>query len=191
MIKNRPTFYADELSGSKLTIDFSTTLRNVVNSQTASVKVLKNIAQTFLDGTITDKCDKVWFSENRALVGGTNEELDLYDLGSVDIGAGAGKDPLGGTLALAEIVTILVYVESTSVGTLEIGGTSSATGNEFNSIFGADAHNVKGLKAKSVFLIHNPADPAFAVADTTNHKLKMAAVGGAVDYSIYIFGRSA
>ena len=39
------------------------------------------------------------------------EDIDLYDFGSLDVGAGAGKDALGQSVVLAEIVGFFVTCE--------------------------------------------------------------------------------
>lgn len=185
---------ADTLTGVSVEVDFVATLTNALTNSLASpyARLTKNKKLTLTDGTIANKADKVWASEDRTLSSAANEEIDLYDLGSIDIGAGAGKDPLGGTLAFAEIVAILIVAEdgTADATTLEIGGESAATGNEFVSIFGADTDSLK-IKRNGFFFIASPGDPAYAVADSTNHKLKITATGGAAVYSIYILGRSA
>lgn len=185
---------ADTLTNVALEAKFTATLTNALanNLGSPAVKIAKALKLALTDGTTGNKADKLWASEGRELGSGTDEELDLYDLGSVDIGAGAGKDPLGGSLALAEIVALLVVCESGTADatTLTIGGATDSTGNEFNSIFGDDSDLVK-IKRNGFFFIASPGDPAYAVADTTNHVLKIAAVGGAAVYSIYVLGRSA
>jgi hypothetical protein len=185
---------ADTLTNVSLEVNFLATLTNALTNSLAApfAKLAKNKKLTLTDGTIINKADKVWGSEDRALSSGANEEIDLYDLGSIDIGAGAGKDPLGGALALAEVVALLVVCEDGTAdnAVLTVGGATAATGNEFNSIFGADTDLVKTKRNGFIFIAAPGAD-AYAVADTTNHKLKIAAVTGNVVYSIYVLGRSA
>jgi hypothetical protein len=171
-------------------VNFSGSLINTLTNSLAAPSALVEaaIAMSLTDGTAADKADKLWASKSRALVGATSETLDLYDLGSVDIGAGAGKDPLGGTLALVEIVAILIYNSTSSTGTLTIGadGTTAA----WNSIFNGDDEAAVTVKPGGFFAIGSPTDPAYAVADTSNHLLKIASSAN-LTYDIYVLGRSA
>lgn len=181
---------ADSLTG-KITASFSATLTNALTNSLASATVLidsSTITQTITDGTTANAADKVWASKARSLSGATSETLDLYDFGSVNIGAGAGLDPLGGALALAEIVGILVYNNTTSTGTITLGadGTTAA----WNSWCNADDDAAVTIKPGGIFLLTSPTDPGFAVADTSNHLLKVAS-SASLTYDIYLFGRSA
>jgi hypothetical protein len=180
---------ADTLT-SAVRVNMSAVLQNVLNNSlgTAAANIELASVFTLTDGTTTDKADKVWASTGRTLSGTADETIDVYDFGSLDIGAGAGKDPLSGTLALAEIAFIIVVNRSTSTGTLTIGadGTTAA----WNSPFNADDDAALTLKPGMIFLIGGGADPAFAVADTSNHLLKMASSAN-LTYDIYIIGRSA
>jgi hypothetical protein len=192
MLKNRLAFYAVTLSSPLVSAKLSSTLRNALGTAlaTSSAKVERSLEYSLTDGTTANKADKVWGSDSRALTSGTNEEIDLYDLGSLDVGAGAGKDPLGEAWAIAEIVGFMVVSESNSVGNVEVGGATAATGNEFNSWVGDDSDKVK-VRPGGFCMFFAPGDPAYAVADATNHKLKIAAAGGDVTYSIYVLARSA
>jgi hypothetical protein len=53
-----------------------------------------------------------------------------------------------------------------------------------------DTAQVGPLKPGGGFAIWNPADPAMAVADTTNHLLTVTPTANAT-YNIYFVGRSA
>jgi hypothetical protein len=116
------------------------------------------------------------------------EDLDLYDLGSIDIGAGAGKDALGQTFTLAEVVALCVYLHPTSAGNLLVGG--KATSAAWTSPFSANTDKLT-LKPGGIFFLFAPTDPAYAVVDSTNHLLKLEASGGACTYDVAVLGRSA
>ncbi len=180
---------ADSLSG-RVSIGLSAVLQNVLTNSLGTAVASMDFSNTLsiTDGTTSDKADKVWASTGRTLSGAADETIDVYDFGSLDIGAGAGKDPLSGALALAEIVALVIYNRPTSTGTLTIGadGTTAA----WNSIFNGDDEAALTLKPGGVFAITCPPDPAYAVADTTNHLLKLASSAN-LTYDIYIIGRSA
>lgn len=162
------------------------TLTNSLGTTSAPVEATYNLSLT--DGTSANKADKLWASVARSLSGATSETLDVYDLGSVDIGAGAGKDPLGGSLTLAEIVGIMVVNATTSTGTITLGadGTTAA----WNSPFAGDDEAALTIKPGGLVILTAPTDPGFAVADTSNHLLKVAS-SATLTYDIYILGRSA
>ena len=135
-------------------------------------------------GTGVNEADRAWSEYARTLVTSTNEDLDLYDLGTRDIGAGAGNDALGQTWIAAEIVGLLV----TNVGPGTLTLTASGS-NGWTPLLGATGTH--GIAAGGVFQIYNPTDPAFAVTDASNHKLNFAASGGNCVYDVHIIARSA
>lgn len=181
---------ADSLA-SAMQLIFNAVLQNTLTNSTgvASVTLELNNRQTFTDGTTSGKADKAWGSLGRTISGASSETLDLYDFGAVDVGAGAGKDPLGGTLAIVDVVGLVVLNRATSVGTITVGadGTTAA----WNSLFAGDDEAALGpIGPGGWFGVCNPTDPAFAVADTSNHLLKIASSAN-VTYDIFIIGRSA
>lgn len=141
-------------------------------------------------GTGAGQADRFWQSTGRTLASGGAEDIDVYDLGSLDIsGAGAGRDALGQAWTVAEIAGMLVFNRAASAGKLLIGGkgTSAAWSDWLNANDDAELT----LPPSGIFLIAATNDPAWAVADTTNHLLTMTASGGAVTYDLYLLGRSA
>jgi hypothetical protein len=180
---------ADSLSG-RVHVSLSSVLQNVLTNSlgTASASIDFSSTYSITDGTTSDKADKVWASTGRTLSGAADETIDVYDFGSLDIGAGAGKDPLSGTLALAEICFLIVSNRSTSTGTLTVGGDGTTAA--WNAWCNADDDGAITLKPGMLHVIGGLVDPAFAVADTTSHLLKMASSAN-LTYDIYIIGRSA
>ena len=170
----------------------TTTIQNLLDASstgTVAVDVGDTITKSPTSGTAADKADRCWTDKGRTLTSGNSEDIDVYDFGSLDIGAGAGLDPLGQALALAEIVAMLIQNSSASAGDLVVGGKGTTAA--WNSLFNADDDAVLVIKPGGFVLLYAPTDPAYAVADTANHLLKMAASGGDVTYDIHILGRSA
>ena len=187
---------AEKLSGISILAKIEAILGNTIDggNADASSKHGNQVKLSFESGTILNQADRVWQIRDRTLVSPGSETIDLFDLGALDIGAGAGNDALGQSLSLVEIVGILIVVETTSdLGTqLIIGGEGTAAA--WNSMFnGSDSAKLGPLDPGGMLLIANPLDPAFAVADVSNHLLKLEAAGSSGDliYSIYILGRSA
>ena len=181
---------ADSLTATiKASVDGNYTNTLTDSGGTVAVNLAKAVSLAFTEGTTTGKADKIWSSTARTLTGSTSENIDLYDFGGIDIGTGSGEDALGNPLTLADIVAVIIENNPTSTGNLTIGGEGSAAA--WNSIFNAsDTAEVGPLPPGGVFLIAARADPAFAVADTSNHLLKIASSAN-LTYDIYIVGRSA
>lgn len=143
--------------------------------------------QAFTDGDSANEADAYWASRGRTLASGANESIDLYDFGTLDIGAGAGLDPVGQAITLAGVVGFIIHNKSDSVGTLTVGAEGSAAA--WNSPFaGADDEAGLVVPPGSIRAFADPIT-ALAVADSSNHLLKIAASGGAVEYDIIIIGR--
>ncbi len=159
-------------------------------SVTASAQLGITKTLQLVTGTGAGQADRVWQSRLRALTSGANEDIDLYDLGSLDIsGAGAGRDAVGQLQTLAEIVGLMVINESTSAGSLLVGGNGGTA--TWNSLMNASDSAKLILPPDSFICIGARNDPAWAVADSTNHLLRFEASGGNVTYSLFVIGRSA
>lgn len=181
---------ADSLTASiKASIDgnFTNTLTN--SGGTVAVNIAKSIVLSITDGTTTGKADKIWNSTARSLSGANSESIDVYDFGAIDIGTGVGEDALGNPLTLADIVALIIENNSSSTGNLTIGGEGSAAA--WNSIFNtSDTAEIGPLPPGGFFIIGSGNDPAFAVADSSNHLLKLTS-SATLTYDIVIIGRSA
>ncbi len=182
----------ETLSAIKIRAVLEASLENVIDGVvSATVAMGKEFspATRLGSGTTANNADRYYQDASRALTSGTDEDLDLFDFGARDIGAGAGRSPLGQLNTWAELVSILVVNEATSAGDCHVGGEGSAAA--FNTLFnGVDASLVV-VKPGGIFFMFAPTDPAYAIADSTNHLLTVAAVGGDITYSIYLIGRSA
>ena len=141
-------------------------------------------------GTGAGQADRFWQSTGRTLTSGGTEDLDVYDLGSLDIsGAGAGRDALGQLWTVAEIAGMLFYNRPTSAGNLLIGGKNTSAA--FKSWCASSNTAQVTVPPAGIFLLASTNDPAFTVVDATNHLLMLTASGGAVTYDVYLLGRSA
>lgn len=146
-------------------------------------------ATALSSGTTANKANCFWQDRSRTLSGAATEDLDLFDLAAFNIGAGAGKDALGQTWVGAELVAMIVTVDAASVGNLEVGGKGTTAA--WNSLFAADDDAKITLFPGGSFMVFAPADPAYAIADTSNHLLTFTANGGAVTYSVAMLCRNA
>ena len=116
---------------------------------------------SYTNGTAANKAQRAWSSSVRSLTSGNNESLDLFDLGSVDIGAGAGLDALGQALAITGIKALLIENISTSAGNLVVGNES--TGATWNSFFSGSDTATFTLAPGAFVLIADPSAAGMAV----------------------------
>ena len=172
-------------------MDFRPRIENDLGDSTAapSVTVGDVLTQTFTTGTSANQINRCYSNKAIDISSGANEDIDVYDFGTLDAGAGAAADALGQTVSLVEVCFIAVHNHSSVTGVAVVGGLN--TGAAFNTPFAAsDAGKVSVLPG-GWFILMAPVNPAYAVADTDNHILRINALGSAVKVDVHIFGRSA
>lgn len=164
-------------------------LKNTLtDTQVVTTTVGTNPSINLTSGTGALMFNRGWQSKNRALVSAATLSVDMYDLGALDLGTGAGEDALGLALACSAVVCLCVENLSTSAGTLLVGGEGSAAA--WNSIFnGVDTAKLS-LPPNSGVCIWAVGATAFPVADTSNHLLKFEASGGDCSYNITVLCRA-
>ena len=180
------------LSISSILLQLNGTYTNTLtDSTTVSHALAKSFSDTLATGTGDDQSDIFWSSSSRTLADAATETFDMYDLGTLNIGAGAGKDHLGQSVAFADVTALFIFNNTTVAndGKLVVGadGTSAC----WNSPFDGDDDGKLVIPPAGFVALFSPKDGAWAVADSTNHLLKMAASGGEVTYDIFVVGRSA
>lgn len=188
---------AESVSGITLSLQMKATIKNAINTDQfpSFLNSLSFTPATALsNGTGANQFDRCWYAEDRVLNSGTSENLDLYDLASFDIGAGAGKDALGLAMTNAELVGMAIVNSVDSAGDLYVGGEGS--GASFQSVFhvsgtASDTAGFGPIKPGGFMSFFSPGNPAYVIADSTNHLLKFAAPSGNVTYSCIFFARSA
>jgi len=122
--------------------------------------------------------DKLLFLENKAIASGTSVTVDLYDLGSLDIGNGSGLDNLGETHANSSINSILISCADDSAGTLRLDQTVA---NSWTGLTGGSTQI--DLPAGGFFSI-NYGSAGKAVTDASSHLLTLTAVSGDVTATV-------
>ncbi len=155
----------------------------------ASAALGDTIEMAFTSGTSASNIDRIWSDSGRTVSSGNDEDIDLFDFAGIDSGAGAALDNIGQSASFVEIVGLMVQNQSASAGNLVLGGETSAA--TWNVMLGPADTGTITLLPGMVFMVGGLADPGYAVADTTNHLLRVNASGGNITYDIHIFGRSA
>jgi hypothetical protein len=156
-----------------------------VNRGSASFNVSSNIASgsgaTFaytesFGNDLKDSNGDFIFDRSFALqdysltVASGNLDIDLYDLGSIDIGVGPGDDALGLSHANAKIHLIAIEnKEITGGGTLRIDG--GVTGHWTGILPASATLDIP----QGGFLVVQFGDTGSTVTDTTNHMLRLSA----------------
>ncbi len=177
------------LSSPKLNLKMSAIVTNTLDDASAVTVSQPNLAysKTLTSGVSDSQANRGWQSLNRAIASGQQETLDLYDLAAVDIGADAGRDAVGQLVVFEEIVAIAIVNEnlSTAAGQLEI---LPAASEGWTPIGSHTVANGGALYGQGVLLKCQVAEAGFDVA-LTSHRVTLRAVGGSVDYSIYLLAR--
>jgi hypothetical protein len=161
-------------------------VNTLTDGQTVTTTVGAAISKPLTSGTGANNFNRAWQSKGRTL-SSASEDIDLYDLGALDVGAGAGEDALGLPLAATAVVCICIENRAASAVPLLVGGKAAATA--WNSMFNGDDNAKLSLPVNSGFCFWAIGASALAVADVSNHLLKIEASGGAAIYDIYVFFR--
>jgi hypothetical protein len=115
--------------------------------------------------------DRVFALEDYSLtVASGNLDIDLYDLGSIDLGAGAGEDALGLSHANAKIHLLAIQNKDiTTGGTLRI---DNSVANAWTGLLPAAA--TLDIP-KGGFVVVQFGDAGSTVTDASSHMLRLSA----------------
>lgn len=110
-------------------------------------------------------------------------DIDLYDLGTLDVGAGAGRDNLGNTWAQAKVLS--VFIENTAAsltGVLTID-QNAVTATAWGGLFGTTA--VTALPASAQVNAFMGAAGS-SITDVTDHVIRLVASTATVTLNLVI-----
>lgn len=183
---------AESIANATLRLNANYQLRNTLTDTTKTATVdlggaLLNL--TLTDGNGQNQANRAWERKSVTILSGQTADIDLYDFAGIDIGGGSGKDALGQSMALEEIVFFCLIAESTSVGSLELMPANPA--NYWACAPALTAALGNALKAGGMLMMLQPNHQAFDVYDASSHVIRLGANGGNCVYSLYIVGRSA
>lgn len=163
-------------------------LTNLTNTQSLDLSTPRDdiaveLASTLTSGTGANQANSV-FTDRRTLASSATDDLDVYDFGGT-------RDALGQVFTNARVKAIIVYNRASTAGeNIRVGG--NGTSAAFNVPFNAsdDASVVVG--PGGVLAMINPSAAGWAVADSTNHLLRITNAGaGSIDYDVIIVGANA
>jgi len=155
--------------------DFSITSRVTANNAAgAGITINKSFSQDNKNGSSVIVPDKVLLIDKEVITSGTSLTVDVYDLGTLDVGAGAGDDNLGETHANTAVNSIIIQNDGDSAGTLRINQTVA---NSWSGLLGGS--NQIDLPAGGFFALSYGATGS-AVTDASSHLIQLDAVSGDV-----------
>lgn len=139
------------------------------------------------NGVSAGQANRGW-QYKATLSSGGSTVIDLYDFAGFDYGAGAGRDIVGQTITLEEIVVIEIRNNNamTADGQLEIEPDST---NGWSPIGSHTVSNGGALRGQGSLRKVQIAEQAFDVTDASSHRIQLTANGGDVDYEIAVLGR--
>jgi hypothetical protein len=173
---------------------------NITNTLTDGktlTQATASLGDTIFSGRLTDGVSEEQFSrgwkDERSLDSGNTEDIDLYDLGSLDVGAGAGLDALGQAMTMLEIVYFGVR-QTGGTGRLQINATDPSNKVAWMPTLtvangGALRPPTTASTRYSGIAMFNPASDAFPITDASSHMVRFGASGGSVTYEIMILAR--
>ncbi len=181
-----------KLSAGQIEVNLNAVLKNIrTDLGETQANIGQKITLTLADGTIVNTARRGNESKTRTLLSGNSEIIDLFDLAALDVGHGAGRDVLGLQVNAVELVGLLVYNRgpiATYPGRLRVGGEGTAAA--WSDFILSDTAQLAS-PATGFMLIGCPADPAWLIADASNHLLKFEANGGDVQYDVAWLTRDA
>lgn len=167
---------------------FSSKLGGTILSGTgASHTFTETFSHTLKDSNGDYLFDRILvLSDYELTVAAGNLDIDLYDLGTLNVGAGAGQDNLGLSHANARIIAIGVRNQViTSGGTLRIDN-NGVGGAQWNGIF----HDSTVLDlAQGAFFCFYLGESGKTVTDSTSHILRMSAQSATVNLDLIFYSK--
>ena len=142
------------------------------NAAGAGITISKTFSEDSKNSSSVIVPDRAFSLDKEVITSGTSLTIDLYDLGTLDIGAGAGDDNLGETHANSFINSIIIQNDSDSAGTLRINQTVA---NSWSGLTGGSTS--VDLPAGGFFAI-SYGSGGNAVTDASSHLLQLDAVSG-------------
>jgi len=178
-------------------LKISSTIKNTLDA-TNGISTQATVGKSFLNGVnlatgvSKNQANRAWESRGRVIASGNTEDLDLYDLAGIDIGAGSGLDALGQAIVFEEIVAILIQQTSDDLATGTGGRLEIMPSNPSNFITWMPSMTVSnggGFRQNALMFFYNPGTDAFDVADGSSHNIRLGANGGEVTYNIIVVTR--
>lgn len=173
---------------SEIKLNFSSTISNTLtDNQVASAQVGAAVySGQITNGVSAGQANRGWENLSYEISSGNSEDWDLYDMGTRDIGAGAGKDALGQSWVAEEIVCIVIK-QTGGTGRLEIMPSSPA--GALTWMPALTVANGGALRTNACLCMISTNTDAFDISDGVSHVLRLKANGGNAIFDMYILAR--
>lgn len=154
--------------------EWRSNLSSSLSSSTgASHAFYTTFSHTLKDGSGNYLFDRVFALTSYSLtVAAGNLDIDLYDLGSLNIGAGAGRDNIGQTHANARIIAFALRHQDDNLGGTLRMDNNGVSSTAWEGIF--HASTVLNL-AEGAFFTAYLGESGKTVTDATDHILRLSA----------------
>lgn len=142
---------------------------------------LERKTTTLQDGAGLNQANRL-FADSDSIAASSAATIDLFDF------SGA-KDAQGNNYALSKVKAIGIRNKATDSGAiLRVG--AEGTGATFNSVNGSDTVHIADVAPGGELILVAPSAAGYAVADSTNHLLKLANQSSSVAlaYDIVVIG---
>lgn len=168
----------------------------IFTSASGSISSSTGASWTFSDRWTADLKDSgaSWLFDRRwalndydLTVAAGDLDIDLYDLASIDVGAGAGVDNLGHTHANARIVSLMIrHQEDGNGGTLRINQNGTAASWTAN---GAIPDSLDYSLKEGASIVWYFGETGETVTDATDHLLRLDAVTATCTLDVIFYSK--
>lgn len=145
---------------------------NIASGTGARYPFAESWTDSLTDSSGTYLFDRVWALTDYSLTTGAgNLDIDLYDLGTIDVGAGAGRDNLGLSHANARIIAFAIRNQEVSSGgdlRIDQNGTAASWTGFFHDSTQLDL-------AQGAMMSAYLGESGKTVTDSTDHLLRLSA----------------
>lgn len=185
------------LEGIKCQLALSATNKITLTGSRVSTGIAGLLSSPVLvTGNGIREADRVW-EYSAILAASASIVIDLFDLGSLDAGAGVGRDNLGQVVQLAEVIAIAILNESESISSSSDSDSDALPALSIEPDVTAGwtpigSHTVANggaLQSGGVLYKLQIEEMGFPVTDGVSHRIKLTAVGDDVDFKIFLLGR--
>lgn len=172
----------------RISIQLESTIKNILDAgHTPEHKVGGPlIADNLKNGAEVDQSNRA-IRRTWTISSGNSEDIDVFDFGSVDIGAGTGNDALGQSWDAEELV-LFYLMQTAGDGRCEVNVSSPS--NPLPWMPTLTVANGAALRNNAGFLFYSRASDAFPVTDASAHTVRLTANGGDVTVDLILFGRN-
>jgi len=171
----------------KFQCKFTASLKNVLDDESQASCAIGEATpkDNLTDGLDTDQFNRA-LQYQATISSGNTLDIDVFDFGALDPGAGAGKDHLGQAWTAEEVVLFLLkHLEG--AGSLEVRLTDPT--NPLTWVRPMTVANGGALREGGVYAQYQPAAAGLNVTDAASHQIRLKATGGDVTFQLLLFAR--